>query len=194
MKDQFKQIQLGEVNCIEITSSPNFHLRMERLVSILSEQGKLDSFLGGILAPRLLVAKSKFFFFDCSPFFQALAKRHPLIEVKFGLILARQNETRASIRARIVRQIQMESLVSPDAVEVFAFEKANADTKLFGRKDYAKALGCKANSLNYYDKKYRKARVQNESSITVVPIDYQAVLNHVSELPARKAEGAEGND
>lgn len=194
MNRQFKKIQLGEVSRIEINASPHFRMRMERLISVLSEQEKLDSFLRNMLAPRLLVAKSKFFFFDCSPFFQALAKRHPLIEVQFDLIPAQHNETRASIRARVVHQMQMESLVSPDAVEIFAFEKANADTKLFGRKDYAKVLGCKANSLNYYDKKYRKARVQNESSITVVPIDYQAVLHHVSELPAKKAKGAEGND
>lgn len=180
MSTNFKTLKLGEISPVDLDLPGRSRIRMEKLVDEVSRKGLLQQFVGDYCLPRILVTKNRYFFFDHFIFFATLSKRYPLLEVQFALIPDRK-ATLSSLRARIVRQIQVESLVSPDGVEVFSFEKANASRNILTRASYAAILGRKPNSLNYYDRQYRQKNPQN--SVPIKKINRDEALKGVSPPP-----------
>lgn len=193
---KLQTLKLNDFGDVPISLPMQARLRMERFIATLSEQGKLDAFLTLITPSRIISTKNNNFFLDHFAFFDSLSRRYPLLEIEFFSVPIKRNETLGSIQKRIARNAQAESLLSFDAIDVFSFEKANFEEKLFKRMDYAFVLGRKPNSLNYHDRQYQLARNYDSEKPVLITRSPEDALRRaqISPLPTPKKKTFDYDD
>lgn len=172
MKASVEKLEISSINCIPLPAIKPFASQIKRLVDFVLQANKLSLLLEHIEFARVYRLRDKYYFAQHYFLFAELASRSLPISLEFIVARLKRSATFEQLRAKILHQIEVESLITTDAKVAYALSYSfDSNATLFRQVDYTKILKCHRRALRQKDKLFEKTDVAAETSPSPVDVD-----------------------
>lgn len=179
-------LKLCDLTMTTMPSPSRLRLRAARLIAHAEQTGTLDAVYQYIEHSRVIRIRHKYYAYDHITLLTALKARHPDLSLKFVVIVVSGRDARALMMQRIANALQLDALLSFDAIAAPAFSKCikqeHAELQpIMSPGDYVRILGCHRSAPDYHAKKFR---ADITTGLPVTPVDFDDTLRDIPPIPS----------
>lgn len=172
MKTSIEKLKFGNINAVPLPAPASVVTQVKRLVDFVLQKNKVEQLLEHVAFAKIYRIRDKYYFSQHYFLFAELAARAVSFELDFVVVQLKRSVTFAQLRAKILHQIEVESLLTTDAKVAYALSYSfDKKATLFRQVDYTKILQCHRRALRHKDKLFEKTEVLAETPFSAVDVD-----------------------